>query len=103
MFRAVVGRAQWRFDQRLFVEAFGIDLAPVDGREDAEAVVCKAHVVAVRRSTRRDDAAAFDLADERRVERLNQLRLSSHAANPTIRFNCHKKFSAKSRVLTKSG
>ncbi len=87
--RAVVRRAQRWFDQGFFVEAFGVNLAPVYGREDAEAVVGQAHVVAVAGCAGADDAAACDFADELRLEGVYELRLFGHAANPAVGFDCH--------------
>ncbi len=82
--RAVFGGAEWGFDERLFVEFFGIDFAPVNGREDAETVVGEAHVVAVGGRAGGDDAASVHFAHERRAEGLNELLLFGHAANPAV-------------------
>ena len=88
--RAVFGGAQRGFDERVFVEAFGVDLAPVDGGEDAEAVVGEAHVVAVGGGAGGDDAAAFRLADERRVEGVDELVLLGHLTDPAVGFDSHR-------------
>jgi hypothetical protein len=82
--RAVVGRAQGGFDERVLIEVLGVDLAAVDGREDAEAVVGEPHVVAVGGRARRDDAPPRGLAHERRFEGLDELLLLGHAPNPTV-------------------
>ena len=89
--RAVVRRAQRWFDEGFFVEAFGVNLAPVYGREDAEAVVGQAHVVAVAGCARADDAAACDFAYELRLEGVYELRLCGHAAYPAVGFDSHKR------------
>lgn len=81
---------QGRLDERAFVEALGVDLAAVDGGEDAEAVVGETHVVAVRGRASRDDAAAFGLADERGVEGRDELLLLGHLANPAVGFDGHR-------------
>ena len=93
---AVVGRARGRLDERLFVEVLGVDLAAVDGREDAEAVAGEAHVVAVGGRAGRDDAAAVHLADERGAEGVDEAVLLAHPLNPEVgldrqsasRFSC---------------
>ena len=82
--RAVVGLTQGRFDERLFVEALGVDLAAVDGREDAEAVVGEPHVVAVGGRARGDDAASRRLAHEGGLEGADELVLLGHAPNPAV-------------------
>lgn len=87
--RAVFRAVERRLDERRIVEAFGIDLPAVEGREDAEAVVREAHVVAVGRRSGGDDASPVDLAHEPRAEGRDQLMLLRHAANPPVGFNCH--------------
>ena len=82
--RAVVGRLQGGLDEGGVVEALGIDLPAVDGREDAEAVVREAHVVAVGGRARRDDAATVDVAHQLGAEGLDESLLFRHAANPAI-------------------
>src|ERR1044071_345584 len=81
---AVLGLAQRRLDERAVVEVLRVDLAAVDGREDAEAVVGESHVVAVGGGARRDDAAARGLAHEGGVEGLDELLLLGHAPNPAV-------------------
>ena len=85
--RAVVGRAQRCLDERVLVEVLRVYLAAVYGREDAEAVVREAHVVAVGGGARGDDAAAAALAHERGVEGLYELVLFGHAPNPAVGFD----------------
>lgn len=82
--RAVFGLAQRRLGERAFVEVLGVDLAAVDGREDAEAVVGEPHVVAVGGGARRDDAAPRRLAHEGGVEGLDELLRLGHAPNPAV-------------------
>ena len=85
--RAVVGVAQRGLDERVLVEVLRVYLAAVYGREDAEAVVREAHVVAVRRRARGDDPAAAALAHERGLEGLYELVLFGHAPNPAVGFD----------------
>src|SRR5205823_6656592 len=71
-------------------EVLWVNLATVDGREDAEAVVCESHVVAVGGSARGDDSTPVALAHERGVEGLYELLLFGHAPNPAVGFNRHE-------------
>ena len=81
---AVAGLVQRRLDERALVEVLRVDLAGVDGREDAEAVVGEPHVVAVGGGARRDDAAPAGLAHEGGVEGLDELVLLGHAPDPAV-------------------
>lgn len=68
---------------------FGIDFEAVDGREDAEPVVCEAHVIAVGGRASGDDAASVHFAHELGVEGFNEVCFFGHAPNPPVGFNSH--------------
>src|SRR5260370_37786761 len=87
IFRAVLRCLQGGFDQRTLVEVFRIDLASVNRREHAKAVVSQTHVVTVTRRAGGNDAAAIDLAHQALVARMNELRRLRHLPNPADGFD----------------